>query len=82
VSGETQLVKIDSNGAGTVDTRKLRAARAVVDSAGVAKIEVHAGQQLDVTVSGPSHVIYTGDPVVNKTINGPGSVEKKASEGS
>ena len=34
------------------------------------------------TVSGPSHVTYQGDPVVNKTINGPGSVEKKPSGGS
>jgi hypothetical protein len=79
VSGETKLVDIDTNGAGKIDTSKLRAARAVVESKGVSRVEVHAADQLDVTVSGPSSVVYSGDPVVNKTVNGPGSVQKKAS---
>jgi hypothetical protein len=79
VSGETKLVDIDTNGAGKIDTSKLHAARAVVESKGVSRVEVHAADQLDVTVSGPSSVVYSGDPVVNKTVNGPGSVQKKAS---
>ena len=79
ISGETKLVDIDTNGAAKIDTSKLRAARAVVESKGVSRVEVHAADQLDVTVSGPSSVIYSGDPVVNKTVNGPGSVQKKAS---
>lgn len=79
VSGETKLVDIDTNGAGKIDTSKLRAARAVVESKGVSRVEVHAAEQLDVNVSGPSSVVYSGDPVVNKTVNGPGSVQKKAS---
>ena len=79
VFGETKLVDIDTNGAAKIDTSKLRAARAVVESKGVSKVEVHAADQLDVTVSGPSSVVYSGDPVVNKTVNGPGSVQKKAS---
>jgi len=82
VSGETKLVDIDANGAGKIDTHKLRASKAIVDTKGVSKVEVYAADQLDVTVSGPSHVTYQGDPVVNKTINGPGSVEKKTSGGS
>lgn len=81
-AGETKLVDIDTNGAAKIDTHRLRAAQAIVDSKGVSKVEVHAADKLDVTVSGPSHVIYIGDPVVNKTVNGPGSVQKKASEGS
>jgi hypothetical protein len=36
---------------------------------------------LDVTVSGPSQVIYDGDPSVNQTVNGPGSVQKRESGG-
>ncbi|HEY6120391.1 MAG TPA: head GIN domain-containing protein [Pyrinomonadaceae bacterium] len=79
VSGETGLVSIDTTGAGTIDAHKLRAAKAVVDSKGVSSIEVYANEQLDVTVSGPSHVVYEGDPKITKRINGPGSVEKKAS---
>jgi hypothetical protein len=82
VSGETKVVDIDTNGAGKIDTHKLRAAKAIVDTKGVSRVDVHAVDQLDVTVSGPSKVIYEGNPVVNKTVNGPGSVEKKASGGS
>lgn len=79
VSGETKLVEIDTNGAANIDTDKLRAQRAVVDSRGVSQVEVRAVEQLDVTVSGPSNVVYSGDPVVNKTVNGPGTVRKKSS---
>jgi hypothetical protein len=81
-SGETKALKIDANGAGNIDTHKLRAARVDVDSKGVSAVEVYAREQLDVTVSGPSHVTYRGNPVVNKTVQGPGSVEKRESEGS
>jgi len=80
VAGETKLIDIDSNGAGKVDAHKLRAARGVVDVKGVARVDVNVVEQLDVTVSGPAHVTYQGDPVVNKTIHGPGSVEKKEPE--
>ncbi|MDQ2938639.1 MAG: DUF2807 domain-containing protein, partial [Acidobacteriota bacterium] len=82
VSGETKVVDIDTNGAGTIDTHKLRATRAVVDSKGVSRVEVYAAEQLDVTVAGPSHVIYQGNPVVKQTVHGPGSVEKKEPQGS
>jgi hypothetical protein len=81
VAGETSVLDIDTSGAGKIDTHKLRAARVVVDSKGVSKVEVYATEQLDVTVSGPSHVIYEGEAVVNKTVNGPGTVEKKESGG-
>jgi hypothetical protein len=80
VAGETKLIDIDSNGAGKVDAHKLRAARGVVDVKGVARVDVNVVEQLDVTVSGPAHVTYQGDPVVNKTIHGPGSVEKREPE--
>ena len=81
-AGETKVLNVDASGAGKIDAHKLRAARVVVESRGVSKVEVYAAEQLDVTVSGPSNVIYEGDAVVNKTVNGPGSVEKKASGGS
>ena len=80
-SGETKALKIDANGAGNIDTHRLRAARVEVESKGVSGVEVYAAEQLDVTVSGPSHVIYRGNPVVHQTVHGPGSVEKKESEG-
>ena len=81
VSGSTKLIDIDTNGAAKIDTHNLRAARAVVDSKGVSKVDLGVSDQLDVTVSGPSQVTYRGDPVVNKTIHGPGKIEKRHSEG-
>jgi putative autotransporter adhesin-like protein len=80
-AGETRNLNIDANGAGKIDTHKLRAARVVVEANGASRVEVYAAEKLDVTVSGPSQVIYEGDAVVNKTVNGPGSVEKKQSGG-
>jgi hypothetical protein len=81
-AGETKSLKIDANGAAKIDTHRLRASRVEVESKGISGVEVYAAEQLDVTVSGPSHVIYHGGAVVNKTVHGPGSVEKKESEGS
>ncbi len=81
VSGETKELEIDASGAGRVDAHKLRASRAEVDSKGVAKVEVFASDVLNVTVSGPSQVIYDGDPEVNQTVNGPGSVKQRDPEG-
>jgi hypothetical protein len=82
VSGDTKVVDIDTTGAAKIDTHKLRASQAVVDSKGVSRIDLAVSDTLSVTISGPSHVTYEGDPVVNKTIHGPGSVDKKtASEG-
>lgn len=81
VSGATKLIDIDTSGAGKIDTHNLHAARAVVDSKGVSKVDLDVADQLDVTVSGPSSVTYKGDPVVNKTVHGPGKVEKRGAEG-
>ncbi len=82
VSGETKVLEIDTNGATNIDTHKLRADRAVVESNGVAKVEVYAAKELDVTVNGLSRVIYHGDPHVKQTVHGAGSVTKKESGGS
>ena len=82
VAGETRQINIDTSGAGKIDAHRLRATRAVVETRGVAKVDVNVTEQLDVTISGPSHVTYEGDPVVNKTVHGPGSVTKKENEGS
>ena len=78
LEGETNLVEIDASGAANIVTTKLWAKRAMVESKGVSQVEVRAAEQLDVTVSGPSNVVYSGDPVVNKTVNGPGSVKRKS----
>jgi hypothetical protein len=81
VSGNTKLVDIDSSGAGKIDTHNLHASRAVVESKGVSRIDLDVADQLDVTISGPSSVYYKGDPQVNKTISGPGKLERRADQG-
>jgi len=81
VAGTTKVVDIDTSGAAKIDTHNLHAARAVVDSRGVSKVDLDVTDQLDVKIAGPSQVTYKGDPVVNKQINGPGKVERRSSEG-
>ena len=81
VSGTTKLIDIGVNGAGTINTTKLRASRGVVEANGAARIDLDVADQLDATVSGPSTITYKGDPVVNKTVRGPGKVERRSSEG-
>lgn len=81
VAGTTKMVGIDSNGAAKIDTHNLRSAHAVVDTRGASKVDLGLCDKLDVNVSGVSHVTYRGDPVLNKTIHGPGKVEKRGDEG-
>ena len=81
VAGTTKLIDVGANGAGKIDAENLHATRGVVDSKGVVRVDLDVTNQLDVTVSGPSTVTYKGDPVVNKTIHGPGKVERRGSEG-
>jgi hypothetical protein len=80
-SGSTKMIGIDTSGAARIDTHNLRAQHAVVDSKGVSKVDIGISDRLDVTVSGPSQVTYRGDPVVNKTVHGPGKVEKRSDQG-
>jgi hypothetical protein len=81
VAGTTKMIGVDTNGASKIDTHNLRSAHAIVDSKGASKIDLGVCDKLDVNVSGVSHVTYRGDPVVNKTIRGPGKVEKRGDEG-
>jgi len=81
VSGTTKVIDIDTSGAGKIDTHNLHASRGIVDTKGVSRVDIDVADQLDVTVSGPSSVFYKGDPVVNKTIRGPGKVEKRSDQG-
>ena len=81
VSGNTEVLNIDSNGAGKIDTFNLRASKGTVECNGATIVDLHVSDELDVKVSGPSTVTYKGNPSVNKNINGPGTVQRRASEG-
>jgi hypothetical protein len=81
VSGTTKMIDIGANGAAKVDTTKLHASRGVVDTNGASRVDLDVTDQLDATVNGPSTITYKGDPAVNKTIHGPGKIERRSSEG-
>jgi hypothetical protein len=81
VSGTTKVIDIGANGAAKVDTTKLHASRGVVDTNGASRVDLDVTDQLDATVNGPSTITYKGDPVVNKTVRGPGKIERRSSEG-
>lgn len=82
VSGETKVLEMEANGSANIDTHKLRADRATVESNGVSNVEVYAVNELELDVNGPSQVTYHGDPQVKQTVSGPGSVTKKEPSGS
>jgi predicted small secreted protein len=81
VAGDTKMLHIGSNGAGKIDTYNLRASKGTVECNGATIVDLFVADELDVKVNGPSTVTYKGDPVVNKNINGPGRVERRASQG-
>ena len=81
VAGSSKAIDFAINGAGKIDATKLHAARGTVSANGATRIDVDVTDQLEVGVNGPSTVTYKGDPVINKTIRGPGKVEKRSSEG-
>lgn len=75
IAGETKMVQINNSGAGLIDARELRAARAEVGLSGAGQVHVFASDQLDVTISGVGRVKYSGQPkTVNKNISGIGSI--------
>ena len=77
--GETKRVKIETSGAGRIDTSDLHAERAEVSISGAASVDVFASDQLDVNVSGIGRVSYSGNPkTVNKSVSGVGSVSAKS----
>ena len=80
-SGTSKEVSINTNGAAKIDTHSLHASRGTVESKGVSRVDVDVADQLDINISGPSTVTYEGDPTINKTIHGPGKIQKRASEG-
>jgi len=76
--GETKRVRIETSGAGKIDTSDLHAEKAEVSISGAASVDVYASDQLDVNISGVGRVSYSGSPkTVNKNVSGFGSVSAK-----
>ena len=79
-TGQTSSVTLSSTGAGKLDAEKLHAMYAKVTVTGAGSVNVYATRELNATVSGVGQITYDGDPpVVNKSVSGVGSINKKQS---
>lgn len=76
LSGETRDLDIDAAGASKVLCYNLPSENATVSLSGACKAEVMASVRLKADASGASHVRYKGNPEVNQSVSGAGSVTK------
>lgn len=75
-NGNVKLLKMQAQGVGDVDTKALLAQRADVSFEGIGAVKVYASERLDAVVQGLGSLSYYGNPrVVNKTVEGMGSVK-------
>jgi hypothetical protein len=76
--GATRRLRVKVSGAGSIDARALKAARAEVTVAGAGDLDVHASESLAVDIAGAADVRYHGNPPeVKKTIAGAGRVDPR-----
>lgn len=75
-SGNVKHLKLSAQGVGDVDTRSLLAKNANVRFEGIGAVKVYASERLDAVVQGMGSLNYYGNPkVINKTVEGMGSVK-------
>lgn len=77
LEGNAKNVDISISGAGNIEAENLNADRVEISISGAGHAEVHANEELDVSISGVGSVSYSGDPSnINKRISGMGSLSK------
>ncbi|TAE28789.1 MAG: DUF2807 domain-containing protein [Candidatus Kapaibacterium sp.] len=78
LGGTTKTLAIETSGAADIDASELTADNVRVVVSGAGDVNVHAKNELDVSVSGAGDIRYSGNPtIINKDISGVGSVHKK-----
>ena len=76
IEGTVKQLKLQAQGVGEVDARKLIAQDANVNFQGIGSVEIYASGKLDAQVSGMGELLYYGHPkTVNKSVSGIGSVK-------
>jgi hypothetical protein len=75
--GVAESLLLTGNGATQIDVTEVAAASAVVRAERAATIKLGYLEKLDVTASGPSRVIYQGDPVIEQKLEKPAHLIKK-----
>ena len=76
VDGVADTFVLTLNGAGDVEATDLKATTCEVAIHGAGNAEVYASKNLKVGIYGVGSVFYLGDPLVEQTIGGAGSVKK------
>lgn len=74
LTGEAREQIATITGSGNIDTRGLRTAYTRAEIKGSGNISVWATDQLDAAVMAAGHIEYKGQPVVNQTITGLGTI--------
>lgn len=77
VSGKTDSLTAKLNGAAKLDTAELMSRSVQLELRGSGRAVVHATETLGVLIEGAGAVQYLGDPKVEQTIRGAGSVTRK-----
>jgi hypothetical protein len=76
-NAQTKNTNINIDGSGDVNAFSLQADNATVEVKGSGDVEVSAALILNAIIRGSSDIYYRGNPVVNKTITGSGSVIRR-----
>ena len=74
--GKTRRLEVSANGAGQFDLTKLVAEEAIVALRGAGSASLHATETLKATIKGVGRIEYLGDPKVEETTSGMGTISK------
>ncbi|MDH3425779.1 MAG: DUF2807 domain-containing protein [Acidimicrobiia bacterium] len=77
VTGTTESLDVEIDGAGEFAGEGLVAARGSVSIAGSGSVVVNVTEDLDVSIAGTGDVKYIGDPTVKSSIAGSGNVSQQ-----
>ncbi len=77
LTGEAREQVATITGAGNIDTHELRTAYTRAEIKGSGNVSIWATDQLDAAIVAAGNIEYRGQPVVNQTISGSGTVGSK-----
>ena len=77
MSGTTDLLTIDSAGAGNVNAKDLISIKVIIEAAGAFSGNIYALAEFDVELAGAGKIDYWGNPVVRKEVSGLGRIQHR-----
>lgn len=76
-SGELDELKVMATGAAELLGEELKARQAEISILGTARVRVHATDKLKISIRGSGSVVYSGDPQLEQSIYGAGTVSRR-----